>query len=43
MKARFQIYGLASVGGSSAEARRKFEASQPIVQKLVKVSGAKVE
>jgi tripartite-type tricarboxylate transporter receptor subunit TctC len=43
MQARFQIYGLVGVGGSSAEARRKFEASQPIVHKLVKVSGAKVE
>jgi len=43
MKARFQIYGLVGVGGSAADARRKYDASQPIVQKLVKVSGAKVE
>lgn len=43
VQARFQFYGLVGVGGSADEARRKFEVSQPIIQKLVKVSGAKAE
>ncbi|MGJ7509801.1 Bug family tripartite tricarboxylate transporter substrate binding protein [Variovorax sp. GT1P44] len=43
MKARFQMYGLVAMGNSSAEFRKNFEASGPIVQKLVQVSGAKVD
>ncbi|MDE2455486.1 MAG: tripartite tricarboxylate transporter substrate binding protein, partial [Burkholderiales bacterium] len=43
LKARFQVYGLVGVGNSSADFRRNLEASGPIIQKLIKVSGAKVE
>lgn len=43
MKARFQTYGLVAMGNSSAEFRKNLEASGPIIQKLVQVSGAKVD
>lgn len=43
LKARFQVYGLVGMGNSSAEFRRNLEASAPIIQKLIKVSGAKVD
>jgi tripartite-type tricarboxylate transporter receptor subunit TctC len=43
MKARFQAFGLVGMGNSSAEFRRNFESSGPIIQKLVQVSGAKVD
>lgn len=43
MKARYQAFGLVAVGNSSAEFRRNFEASGPVIQKLVQVSGAKVD
>ncbi|MDM0025457.1 Bug family tripartite tricarboxylate transporter substrate binding protein [Variovorax saccharolyticus] len=43
MKARFQAFGLVGMGNSSAEFRRNFEASGPVIQKLVQVSGAKVD
>jgi tripartite-type tricarboxylate transporter receptor subunit TctC len=43
LKARFQVYGLVGMGNSSAEFRRNLEASGPIIQKLITVSGAKVE
>jgi tripartite-type tricarboxylate transporter receptor subunit TctC len=43
LKARFQVYGLVGMGNSSAEFRRNYEASTPVIQKLIKVSGAKVD
>jgi tripartite-type tricarboxylate transporter receptor subunit TctC len=43
MKARFQTYGLVAMGNSSAEFRKNLDASGPIIQKLVQVSGAKVD
>jgi tripartite-type tricarboxylate transporter receptor subunit TctC len=43
MKARFQIYGLVGIGNSSQDFRRSFEETQPVIAKLVKASGAKVE
>ena len=43
MKARFQAYGLVAMGNSSAEFRKNLEASGPMIQKLVQVSGAKVD
>jgi tripartite-type tricarboxylate transporter receptor subunit TctC len=43
MKARFQTYGLVAMGNSSADFRKNLEASGPIIQKLVQVSGAKVD
>ncbi|RZL89444.1 MAG: tripartite tricarboxylate transporter substrate binding protein [Variovorax sp.] len=43
MKARFQAFGLVGMGNSSAEFKRNFEASGPVIQKLVQVSGAKVD
>ncbi|MDM0114022.1 tripartite tricarboxylate transporter substrate binding protein [Variovorax sp. J22R133] len=43
MKARFQAFGLVAMGNSSAEFRKNFEASGPVIQKLVQVSGAKVD
>jgi tripartite-type tricarboxylate transporter receptor subunit TctC len=43
LKARFQVYGLVGLGNSAAEFRRNHEASAPVIQKLIKVSGAKVD
>ncbi|MDM0072673.1 tripartite tricarboxylate transporter substrate binding protein [Variovorax sp. J31P207] len=43
MKSRFQAFGLVGMGNSSAEFRKNFEASGPVIQKLVQVSGAKVD
>ncbi|MGJ7524936.1 MULTISPECIES: Bug family tripartite tricarboxylate transporter substrate binding protein [unclassified Variovorax] len=43
MKARFQAFGLVGMGNSSAEFKKNFEASGPVIQKLVQVSGAKVD
>ncbi len=43
LKARFQVYGLAGVGNSAREARRDFEASGPVIEKLVRMSGAKMD
>ncbi len=43
MKARFQAFGLVGMGNSSAEFRKNMEASGPVIQKLVTVSGAKVD
>ena len=41
MKARFQVFGLEPVQGGAAQLKRDFEASGPIIEKLVKISGAK--
>jgi tripartite-type tricarboxylate transporter receptor subunit TctC len=43
MKARFQVFGLEAVKGGSEQFRRDFEASSPIIEKLVRISGAKME
>jgi tripartite-type tricarboxylate transporter receptor subunit TctC len=43
MKARFQVLGLDPVGGSAVAFRRNYEASGPIIEKLVKISGARTE
>lgn len=43
MKARFQVFGLEGVGGSAEQFRRNFEATSPVIEKLVKVSGARTE
>lgn len=42
MKARFQIYGMHPLGTSSADFRRQFETQSKLVERLVKISGAKV-
>ncbi|HMN79110.1 MAG TPA: tripartite tricarboxylate transporter substrate binding protein [Burkholderiaceae bacterium] len=43
MKARIQVFGLDTVKGGSAQFKRDFEASAPIIEKLVKISGAKMD
>lgn len=41
MKARFQVLGLDPVGGGAADFRRNYDASGPVIERLVKVSGAR--
>lgn len=43
MQARFQAFGLPGVGNSAQEAQRAFEASGPVIEKLVRISGAKMD
>lgn len=43
MKERFQVLGLDAVGGSSADFLRNYEATGPVIEKLVKISGARNE
>ncbi|QHE84628.1 Bug family tripartite tricarboxylate transporter substrate binding protein [Hydrogenophaga sp. BPS33] len=43
MKARFQIFGMYPLDRSSAEFRRDFEAQSVVVERLVKLSGAKAD
>ncbi len=43
MKARFQAFGLPAVGNSGEDARRTLEATGPVIEKLVKISGAKMD
>ncbi len=43
VQARFQVFGLVGIGNSGAEFRRNLEASGPLIQNLVKISGFKVE
>lgn len=43
MKARLQVFGLEGVKGGAAQFRKDFDASNPIIEKLVKISGAKQE
>lgn len=43
MQARFRAFGLPAVGNSSEEARRAFEVSRPVIEKLVKISGARMD
>ncbi|GER10005.1 Bug family tripartite tricarboxylate transporter substrate binding protein [Variovorax boronicumulans] len=43
LRARFQVFGLIGVGNSAKEAREGFEASGPVIEKLVRISGAKMD
>lgn len=43
MKARFQVFGLEPVKGGREQFRKDFEASAPIIRKLVEISGAKMD
>ena len=43
MKARLQVYGMDLIAGTSAEFRRDFEAAAPMIERLIRNSGAKVE
>ena len=43
IKARMQVLGLDPVGGSAKDFLRHYEATGPIIEKLVKVSGARME
>lgn len=43
MKARMQVLGLDPVGGSASDFLRHYEATGPIIERLVKVSGARTE
>ena len=43
MKARYQAFGLTAMGNSSAEFRNNLEASAPLIQRLIMVSGAKTD
>lgn len=43
MKARFQVFGLEPVKGGREQFLRDFEASAPIIRKLVEISGAKLD
>ncbi|CAG2154955.1 hypothetical protein LMG31506_05254 [Cupriavidus yeoncheonensis] len=41
MKARFQVYGMYALGTSSAEFRRDFDATAPVTERLIRLSGAR--
>ncbi|MDQ0141250.1 Bug family tripartite tricarboxylate transporter substrate binding protein [Cupriavidus necator] len=43
MKARFQVFGMYPLGTTSSAFRRDFDATQPVTERLVRLSGAKVE
>ncbi|MCY1238709.1 hypothetical protein D9M72_514630 [compost metagenome] len=43
LKARFQTYGIEPVGNSSAEFRHNFEILMPVMERLIRVSGAAAE
>jgi tripartite-type tricarboxylate transporter receptor subunit TctC len=43
MKARFQTYGMVPMGSTSAQFRQDYDATLPLVERLVKVSGVKPE
>ena len=43
MKARLQVYGMEAIGAGGAEFRRDFEAMSPVVERMVKTSGAKAD
>jgi tripartite-type tricarboxylate transporter receptor subunit TctC len=43
MKARLQVFGMDAVKGGSVQFKRDFEASSAIIEKLVRISGAKME
>lgn len=41
MLERFKVLGLDPVGGSAADFRKNFEATAPVIEKLVRISGAR--
>jgi len=41
MKARFQVFGLESVPGGAARFHKDFDAVDPVIQKLVRISGVR--
>jgi tripartite-type tricarboxylate transporter receptor subunit TctC len=41
VKARLQVFGMDPVKGGAAQFRKDFEAANPVIEKLVKISGAK--
>ena len=43
MKARFQVFGMQPLGTTGAEFRRDVEATAPVVERLIRLSGARVE
>jgi tripartite-type tricarboxylate transporter receptor subunit TctC len=43
MRARLEAIALEPIGNSSAEFRREFEASEPVIARLIKASGATAE
>ena len=43
MKARFQVYGLEGVGSTGEQLRRDLDATGPIIEKLVNISGARTD
>ncbi|MDT4881705.1 Tripartite tricarboxylate transporter family receptor [compost metagenome] len=43
MRDRLEALALEPVGSSSADFKRMFEASEPVMARLIKMSGAKVE
>ena len=43
MKARLQAYGMDLIGNTGEEFRRDLEASAPVIERLIKISGAKAD
>jgi tripartite-type tricarboxylate transporter receptor subunit TctC len=43
MKARFQAFGMEAMGTTSAEFRRDYDATAPVAERLIKLSGAKID
>ena len=43
MKARLQAYGMNLIGNTGEEFRRDLEASAPVIERLIKISGAKAD
>ncbi|CAJ95198.1 Extra-cytoplasmic solute receptor [Cupriavidus necator] len=43
MKARFQVFGMQPLGTTGADFKRDVEATAPVVERLVRLSGARVE
>jgi len=43
MKARLQVAGMETIAAGGAQFRREFEASLPVTEQLIKVSGAKAD
>ncbi|MGO4332743.1 Bug family tripartite tricarboxylate transporter substrate binding protein [Cupriavidus sp. 2TAF22] len=43
MKARFQVFGMYALGTSSAEFRRDFDATSPVTERMIRLSGAKAD
>ncbi|MGH8787722.1 MAG: Bug family tripartite tricarboxylate transporter substrate binding protein [Cupriavidus necator] len=43
LRAHFQMFGSEPIGNSAADFRRNFEASLPVVERMIKISGAKAD